>query len=153
MASSLPEAGLWSQLPEELILKLLDGLEWTRRDSGAVRGTCRRWRATHDAARKMLRVRDGVPQEVLGSLCGRLRALTALDLWWVDETLTGLRAVSSLKALTRLHLDHCPNLTDTGLQELSALPALTELYLHGCCTSKAGRGTLQAAIPGLTIYF
>ena len=54
----------WADLPEELMLKVLDR-EWTPRDSGAVRGTCRRWRAMHDASCKRLRVRDGVPEEVI----------------------------------------------------------------------------------------
>jgi hypothetical protein len=49
MASSsstgmLPEEELWVELPEELLLKVLDELGWC--DSRAVRATCRRWRAT-----------------------------------------------------------------------------------------------------------
>jgi hypothetical protein len=45
----MPEEELWEWVPEELLTKVLDRLEWAPRDSGAVRGTCRRWRAAHDA--------------------------------------------------------------------------------------------------------
>jgi hypothetical protein len=166
----------WADLPEELMLKVLDR-EWTERDSGAVRGTCRRWRAMHDASRKTLRVRDGVPEEVICSLCGRLPALTILDLMYVQSltteglravggmtTLTwlslafsnvtnvGLRELRDLTALSTLRLSSCPSVTDVGLQELTTLTALTELFVYDCSTSKAGRDALKAAIPGLTIY-
>jgi hypothetical protein len=164
----------WADLPEELKLKVLDR-EWTWRDSGAVRGTCRRWRAMHDASRKTLRVRDGVPEEVICSLCGRLPALTSLNLGDVlpteglravggmttlttlylgDSNVTnvGLRELRDLTALSNLHLNYCPSVTDVGLQELTTLTALTHLHVYDCSTSKAGRDALEAAIPGLTIY-
>jgi Leucine-rich repeat (LRR) protein len=166
----------WADLPEELKLKVLDR-EWTRRDSAAVRGTCRRWRAMHDASCKTLRVRDGVPdEEVICSLCGRLPALTSLDLERVKSltteglravggmtTLThldltfsnvtnvGLRELRGLTALSTLYLPYCPSVTDVGLQELTTLTVLTRLGVYGCSTSKAGRDSLEAAIPGLTI--
>jgi hypothetical protein len=166
----------WADLPEELMLKVLDR-EWTRRDSGAVRGTCRRWRAMRDASRKRLRVRDGVPEEVICSLCGRLPALTILDLGdvqslpteglravgglttltWLDlgdsnVTNVGLRELRGLTAVSNLHLSYCSSVTNVGLQELTTLTALTQLGVYGCSTSKAGRDALKAAIPGLTIY-
>ena len=170
----------WADLPEELTLKVLDR-EWTERDSAAVRGTCRRWRAMHDASCKRLWLRDGVPEAVICSLCGRLPALTYLDLSNVKSLTTeGLRAVGGMTTLTWLHLaysnvtnvglrelrdltalstlflSHCPSVTDVGLQELTTLTALTTLYLalyvFGCSTSKAGRDALTAVIPGLTIY-
>jgi hypothetical protein len=166
----------WADLPEELKLKVLDRV-WTPRDSGAVRGTCRRWRAMHDASRKRLSVRDGVPEEVICSLCVRLPALTSLDLMGVKSLTTeGLRAVGGMTTLTWLNLDYsnvtnvglrelrgltalnylclhfCP-VTNVGLQELTTLTALTTLYVHGCSTSKAGRDALKAAIPGLTIHW
>ena len=131
----------------------------------------------HDASRKRLRVRDGVPEEVICSLCGRLPALTILNLWGVKSLTTeGLRAVGGMTTLTELHLDYsnvtnvglrelrgltalstlyldyCPSVTDVGLQELTTLTALTQLYVYGCYTSQAGRDALKAAIPGLTTY-
>jgi hypothetical protein len=171
------EEGPWEALPEELVLRVLDELEWTPRDSGAVRGSCRRWRAIHDAGRKTLRVRNGVTDEVMHALRGRLPALTFLDLRWVKSlTVEGLRAVGGLTALATLNLYNCPNVTDVGLRELRGLTSLTQLYLvhcrsvtdvglqeltsltaltylnlYGCSTSKLGRDALKAAIPGLTI--
>jgi hypothetical protein len=167
----------WAGLPEELKLKVLDR-EWTPRDSAAVRGTCRRWRAMHDASCKTLHVRDGVPEaEVICSLCGRLPALTSLDLMYVQSLTTeGLRAVGGMTTLTELNLGYstvtnvglrelrglialtflglsfCPSVTDVGLQELTTLTALTHLNVYGCSTSKAGRDALKAAIPGLAIF-
>ena len=167
----------WADLPEELKLKVLDR-EWTPRDSGAVRGTCRRWRAMHDASRKTLRVRDGVPEAVICSLCGRLPALTILRLWGVKSltteglravggmttltwlnldysnvTIVGLRELRGLTALSTLHLNSCPSVTDVGLQELTTLTALTQLSVRGSSTSKAGWDALKAVIPGLTIHW
>ena len=129
----------------------------------------------HDASRKRLSVRDGVPEEVICSLCGRLPALTILHLWRVKSltteglravggmtTLTllnlgasnvtnvGLRELRGLTALTWLSLSYCPSVTDVGLQELTTLTALTHLGVQGCSTSKAGRDALKAVIPGLT---
>jgi hypothetical protein len=134
MASSstgtLSEEGPWGWLPEELMLKVLDR-EWTPRDSGAVRGTCRRWRAMHDADCKTLRVRDGVPEAVICSLCGRLPALTILRLWGVKSLTTeGLRAVGGMTTLTTLNLGDS-NVTNVGLRELRDLTALTFLDLRG----------------------
>jgi Leucine-rich repeat (LRR) protein len=165
----------WADLPEELMLKVLDELRWWL-DSRAGRGTCRRWRAMHDASCKRLQVRDGVPEEVICSLCGRLPALTRLYLGGVKSLTTeGLRAVGGLTTLTWLSLYNSnvtnvglrelrdltaltflglsySSVTDVGLQELTTLTALTQLGVHGCSTSKAGRDALKAAIPGLTIY-
>ena len=155
MASSsstgmLPEEELWVELPEELLLKVLDELGWC--DSRAVRATCRRWRAIHDAGCKTLAVRNGVTEEVICMLCGRLPALTSLTLAGVKSLTTkGMRAVGGLTALTWLGL-HGSNVTDSGLQELTTLTSLTRLSLWFCSTSKAGRDALKAAIPGLVTY-
>jgi hypothetical protein len=40
-----------------------------------------------------------------------------------------------------------------GLQHLSSLSALTELHLIGTSTTQAGRNALTAALPALTIEF
>ena len=131
----------------------------------------------HDASCKRLWLRDGVPEEVICSLCGRLPALTILNLMYVQSLTTeglravggmtsltwlslndsfvtnvGLRELRGLTALSNLYLHYCPSVTDVGLQELTTLTALTHLELYGCSTSKAGRDALEAAIPGLTIY-
>ena len=50
----MPE-GEWGQLPDELMLMVLDRLGWEPHESAAVRLTCPRWRSTHDGGRKTLR--------------------------------------------------------------------------------------------------
>ena len=46
----------------------------------------------------------------------------------------------------------CTKLTDTVLQHLSSLTALTELHLRYTSTTQTGRNALEAALPALTIY-
>ena len=155
MASStgtLPEEEeLWVHLPEELVLRVLEILRWARRDMGAVRGSCRRWRAIHDASCKTLWVHDGVTDEVMHSLCGRMPELTTLSLMLVQSlTAEGLSAVGGLTSLTSLDLGGC-NVTDVGLQELTTLTQLTKLWVVGCSTSMTGEDALKAAIPGLSV--
>jgi hypothetical protein len=132
---TLEEEGPWEGLPEELILKVLDELRCKRRDSGAVRGTCRKLRAIHDASRKTLVVRDGVTDAVMHALCGRLPALTTLQLRWVKSlTAEGFFAVGGLTALTHLYLHLCANVTDEVLRELRELTGLTALHLSNATT-------------------
>jgi len=57
-------------------------------------------------------LRNGVTDKAMHALCGRLPALTRLDLRWVTSlTAGGLRAVGGLTALAYLELDYC-NVTD-----------------------------------------
>jgi hypothetical protein len=117
-----------------------------------VRGVSRRWRAVHDASCQYLCVRDGITDEGMFALCGRLPALTRLHLDGVTSlTRGGLRAVGGLPTLSILDLICCSNTTDAVLRDLHGLPALTELYLHGTSTTRAGRDALQATLPALTI--
>jgi hypothetical protein len=95
------------------------------RDSGAVRGVCRRWRAVHDAGCKTLQVRDGGVQSL---------------------TAHGLSTVGGLTSLTTLNLYNCWHVTDMALQDLTSLTSLTTLNLQLCSTSEAGRDALKAAI-------
>jgi hypothetical protein len=169
--------GLWEGLPAELLLKVLDALEWTRRSSGAVRGTCRAWRTTHDAGCTFLSLRTGVTDRLFRALCARLPMLAEL---WTFQTLTddglcvvgrhsaltslnlggcskvtdvGLRQLRGLTALTTLSLCFCPSVTDAGLQHLTCLSALLSLDLYGASTTQAGRDALKAALPALTIGY
>jgi hypothetical protein len=208
MASSstgtLPEEEeQWKRLPEELLTKVLDTLGWAPRELGAVRGVCRRWRAVHDAACETLRVRYGVPNEVLTlapldticcccfwrgldiseglktsasspiqapatplfkllagqvicALCGRLPALTSLNLQGVQSLTTeGLNAVGGLTTLTKLDLYNCSGVTDAGLKELRHLTLLTHLSLQRCgSVTDAGLRWLHglAALTELSLY-
>ena len=169
------------RLPDELLRRVLKHVmrRWNALDSrrGAVRGVGRRWHAVHDGACQRLGLRDGVTDEVMRALCGRLPALTYLDLFEVTSlTAAGLRAVGGLTALTylnltscsnvtdavlwelrdltaltTLYLNGCPDVTDAGLQHLTSLTALARLSLHGTSTTKAGQNALKAAVPALTI--
>jgi hypothetical protein len=150
--SRLPEEeGPWVQLPEELLLRVLEILLDTasflrrRRDSGAVRGTCRRWRAIHDGGCKTLRILPRLfyrrfpygsvccPEEVICALCGRLPALTTLNLREIQSLATeALSVVGGLTALMHLDLHACSSVTDAGLWELRDLKALRQLSLYAC---------------------
>lgn len=169
----------WPELPKELLLRVLDELRWTRRNSRSVRRVCRRWRAIHDSNRRCMRVRDGVPDQVICTLCGRLPALTDLSLLGVTSlsnegvravcgllpTLTrldlgaccgvtdvGVRELRALTTLKELSLTRAVSVTDVGLRELRGLTALRRLFVIHCCTTKAGRDALKAALPALTIH-
>ena len=135
---------MWEELPEELLLRVLghvmqengfmhengDGRNrWCR----AVRGVSRRWRAVHDGVCQWLRVRNGVTDEVMRALCGRLPALACLAVGSVKSlTEDGLRAVGGLTTLNELYLYYCSNVTDAVLRELRDLTALTTLWLIFC---------------------
>jgi hypothetical protein len=122
-------------LPDELLLRVLEhvmlgwrGKQWR----GGVRGVSRTWRALHDGACTSLDLRNGVTDEVMHALCGRLPALKTLDLYEVTSlTADGLFAVGGLTALTHLYLNNC-NVTDAVLRELRGLTELSELYLGRC---------------------
>jgi hypothetical protein len=173
--SALSAELMWEELPEELLRRVLGHVmlrRWKRRWCGAVRGVSRRWRAVHDAACQWLRVRDGITDEGMHALCGRLPALTHLRLHEVTSlTEDGLRATLNeldfrwssnvtdavlweLRGHTALTtLDLCDTqVTDVGLQHLSSLATLTTLILGGTSTTQAGQAALKAALPGLHIW-
>jgi len=122
-------------LPDELLLRVLEHVrlaggekEWC----GAVRGVSRTWRDLHDGACTRLRLRNGMTDEGMHALCGRLPALKTLILVGVTSlTADGLLAVGGLTALTYLRLSFC-NVTDAVLRELRGLTELSTLYLGGC---------------------
>ena len=186
MASSstgtLPDEVLWEELPEELLRRVLGhvmledvGYGLQKCWFGAVRGVSRQWRALHDGVCECLIMLNGVTDEVMLALCGRLPALTYLDLWGVMSlTVDGLRAVGGLTTLTVLNLGYTnvtnavlwelrgltsltslnfsfTKVTNVGLQHLSSLTALTKLYLSGTSTTQAGKDALKTALPALTI--
>ena len=195
------------RLPDEVLLRVLEHVMmdespgW-KNGLRAVRGVSRRWRAVHDAACTQLWVYDGVTDEAMHVLCGRLPALGCLCMYKVKSltveglrelrglpalthlglngcskiTHAGLRELRELTALTFINLDRCSigtdlglqqlarltkldglsicdckGVTDVGLRHLSSLPALTKLCLGGTSTTQAGRDTLKAALPALTI--
>jgi len=144
MASSstgtLPDEVLWEELPEELLTRVLGhvmleygGFGLRKRWCSDVRGVSRQWRAVHDGVCESLHVRNGVTDEGMHMLCGRLPALTFLWLGGVKSlTEDGLRAVGGLTALIVIELPGCVNVSDVVLRELRDLPALTYLNLNDC---------------------
>ena len=72
------------RLPDELLLRVLKrvmGWSAVKIWRGAVRGVSRRWRALHDGACTWLSVANGATDEMMHALCGRLPALTHLELF------------------------------------------------------------------------
>jgi hypothetical protein len=123
-------------LPDELLLRVLEHvmLRWDGKKGwrDGVRGVSRTWRALHDGACTWLRLRNGVTDEGMHALCGRLPALETLILSGVTSlTADGLFAVGGLTALNDLSLYIC-NVTDAVLRELRGLTELSELHLWGC---------------------
>ena len=123
-------------LPDELLLRVLEhvmlGRDGKKEWRGAVRGVSRTWRALHDGACTRLHLRNGVTDEGMHALCGRLPALKTLNLNRVTSlTADGLLAVGGLTALTILDLISC-NVTDAVLRELRGLTELSTLWLAGC---------------------
>ena len=129
-------------LPDELLLRVLghvmlrDGEKQWR---GALRGVSRGWRALHDGACTWLHLRNGVTDEGMHALCGRLPALETLALILVTSlTADGLRAaVGGLTTLTVLNLTDC-NVTDALLRELRDRTELTELYVGSTLVTDVG---------------
>jgi hypothetical protein len=70
--------------------------------------------------------------------------LTDLNLTYSSVAAAGLRAVSSLIALTSLDLSLCGNVTAEGLRAVSSLTALTLLSLS-CCTNVTSEGLLAVS--------
>jgi hypothetical protein len=123
-------------LPDELLLRVLEHVMLGRRGEkqwrGGVRGVSRTWRALHDGACTRLSLRNGVTDEGMHALCGRLPALKSLILAGVTSlTADGLFAVGGLTALNNLSLVSC-NVTDAVLRELRGLTELSSLFLSGC---------------------
>jgi hypothetical protein len=122
-------------LPDELLLRVLEHVmlcSGEKRWRGAVRRVSRTWRALHDGACTRLRLCNGVTDEVMHALCGRLPALKTLHLYGVKSlTADGLLAVGGLTALTYLDLCDC-KVTDAVLRELRGLTELSSLWLYRC---------------------
>ena len=130
-SSSTAEQGEWGQLPEELMLMVLDRLGWAH--AAAVRLTCPRWRTIHDSGCKRLRLAHRATDEMAAAMCGRMPSLTKLDLSWSSSlTDEGVRAVAEVTSLTELNLCGCWNVTDDGVWSVAGLTALRVLNLNAC---------------------
>ena len=175
-SSSTDTLSSCERLPDEILMQVLEHVMlWNglKKWCGAVRRVSRRWRALHDAACQWLRLLDGVIDEIMHALCGRLPALTWLNLFNIKSlTADGLRAVGGLTTLTELDLSMCSNVSDAVLRELRGLTKLTDLNLCGCSHvtdagcytspltsltevnfsgTQAGKDALKATLPALTM--
>ena len=132
-------------LPDELLRRALELVmlrDGEKQWSGAVRGVSRRWRALHDGACTRLRLRNGVTDEGMHALCGRLPGLKTLILNGVTSlTADGLRAVGGLTALTHLNLDGC-NVTDRYMKATESLSG-RESQPQTAAAATAGRTSRQ----------
>ena len=147
--SALSDEVMWEELPEELLRQVLGHVmlrHGRKRWRGAVRGVSRRWRAVHDAACQRLSVRDGVTDEVMHALCGRLPAVTWLNLDGVTSlTEDGLRAVGGLTTLTTLYLTTCSNVTDRYMKATE--PTWRTRCCGSCATTLRLPSSTSAAVP------
>ena len=158
----------WADLREELLAKVLlqaagqeGGLGFCQA-SATMRLVCAAWQAVHDALVMRLVLRRETTDKAMGMLVLRfpaiislkikvprgkraaltdegmravssLPALTSLDLTDCDKVSNaGMRAVSNCSALTSLDLTRCFKVTVEGMRAVSSLPALKSLNLCGC---------------------
>ncbi|KXZ44444.1 hypothetical protein GPECTOR_67g284 [Gonium pectorale] len=95
---------------------------------------------------------EGVTEEGVGALAGRLAGLTRLELQGCSrlrsDSLGGL--LSRLSGLRSLDLTNCLALLDSGLAPLSALSSLTSLKLRGCWKIR-GEGCSALAPPAMRL--
>jgi hypothetical protein len=180
---------LWAELPPELLAKVLEMLPaveqsapphaggWRGcKDSAAVRLVCAQWQAVHDALVTKLVLSRETTDEAVGVLVLRfpavvslefkgsgcsvltdkglravssLPALTFLDISCCKMTDEGMRAVSNLPALTSLNISCCEKVTDVGMRAVSNLPALTSLNISCCKMTDEGMRAVSH-LPALT---
>jgi hypothetical protein len=117
----------WADLREELLVKVLEllqaeegGLGFSKA-SATVRLVCAAWRAVYDTQVTRLVLRRETTDEAMGMLVRRFPAVVSLEMKSVPQdtlalTDQGVRAVSSLRALTYRDLSRCRQMTDEGLR-------------------------------------
>ena len=125
--------GGWADLPRELLTKVLKaacmaecnvlagGRLGFSQASATVRLVCTQWQAVHDEMVRRLVLRRDTTDEAMGMLVRRFPAVVSLEMKSVPQdtlalTDQGVRAVSSLRALTYRDLSRCRQMTDEGLR-------------------------------------
>ena len=101
--------------------------------SAAVRLVSAGWKAVHDALVTRLVLRRQTTDEAVGMLVRRFPAVVLLE--YKNDggrvlTDVGLRAVSSLRALTSLDLRYCNKVTAAGVQALRSTTAAHNLHIE-----------------------
>jgi hypothetical protein len=127
-------------MPDKLLAKVLEAAGWQEgglgfsQTSATVQLVCAGSKAVYDALVRRLVLRPQTTDEAMGMLVRRFQAVVSLEVkggTWGVLTDEGLRAVSSLPALTELDLSYS-NVTDQALQVLRSLRTLTSLILYEC---------------------
>ena len=125
-----------ARLPEELMTKVLEMMQPAGQDGGwgftqssaTVRLVSSQWRAIYDALVTRLVLRLKTTDEAVCKLVKRFPAVVSIEMkgdGWCVLTDAGLRAVSSLPALTFLDIGDCNKVTNAGVLAVSNLHALT----------------------------
>jgi hypothetical protein len=145
----------WAALPRELLPQVLGHLDEEEaagfagcKDSAALRLVCASWKDAHDAAMTRVVLSQRISGDAAAAMAVRcLPAVASLGFKTnelvgesgrhgvaVGTPLTdeGMRAVSSLTALTSLDIAHCFKVTNAGVRALRSLPALTSLNIRWC---------------------
>jgi hypothetical protein len=107
------------------------GLGFTQA-SATVRLVSAGWKAVHDALVTRLVLRRQTTDEAVGILVRRFPAVVSVEYrggGWRVLTDVGLRAVSSLRALTSLDLRYCNKVTAAGVQALRSTTASHSLCI------------------------
>jgi hypothetical protein len=153
---------LWAELPPELqvtvLTKVLQAAKTQQggwcgcKDSAAVRLVCAQWQAVHDALVMRLVLRPETTDKGMGMLVRRFPAVASLEREPGGRALTdeGVRAASSLPALTKLDLRSCHKITDEALRAVSSCTALTSLNLTECCEVTDEGLRAVCTLPALT---
>lgn len=76
----MPPATRWLALPTDALGLVVNSAYLHPRDVGAMRCTCRQWRAQVDATLAHLAPAAACNLEQIGDLCARFPLLTALDM-------------------------------------------------------------------------
>jgi uncharacterized protein YceK len=138
----------WADMPEELLAKVLEAAGWQEgglgfsQASATARLVCAGWQAVYDALVRRLVLRRETTDEAMGMLVLRFPAVASLEVkgdTWGVLTDDGLRAVSSLPALTELDLSYS-NVMDQALLSLRSLRSLTSLKLEDGCETVTAAG-------------
>jgi hypothetical protein len=129
--------------------------------TATVRLVCAAWKAVHDAKVMRLLLRLQTTDEAVGMLARWFPSVVSLESKGYDGdtaalTDQGLRAVSSLPALTFLDLTMCRNVTDEGVRAVvSTCTALQSLNLTCCTVTDEGVRAVSSctALQSLNLWY
>jgi len=122
--------------------------------TAVVREVCAGWQAVYDALVTRLVFKREMSDEAVGMVVRRFPAVVSVEFKFVAGghvvTDMGVKAMSSIRALTSLNLTDCYNLTDEGLRAVSRLKSLTYLKLFNCFKVKNEGVLAVSGMPTLS---